>query len=184
MRCEVCGRKIHENPSKVIIEGAKMTVCHECAKHGTTTWSETPKPRVELQKPNLSSALYASSLSPIQIKKKIVQPKVDTTQEIVEDYGEVIRQAREKAGLSHEELAKKINEKESLLRKIETGKVAPNDLLVSKLEHALKIKLLALISEEKPTPKLAKATDTELTLGDIMQFDKKNKGADTTQRKQ
>ncbi|MCX8150330.1 MAG: multiprotein bridging factor aMBF1 [Candidatus Bathyarchaeota archaeon] len=176
MRCEVCGRKIHENPNKVIIEGAKMTVCRECAKHGTTTWSEAPKPKVELQKPNLPSVVLTSNMGSIPIKKKVFQPKVDTTQEIVEDYGEVIRQAREKAGLSHEELGKKINEKESLLRKIETGKVAPNDLLVSKLEHILKIKLLVPVSEEKTPPKTTKVAN-ELTLGDIIQFDKKNKGS-------
>lgn len=185
MRCEVCGRKIHDNPNKVVIEGAKLTVCRECAKHGTSTWSEAPKPKVELQKPNLSPSVLASTSRPIPIKKRVSQPKVDTTQEIVEDYGEVIRQAREKAGLSHEELGKKINEKESLLRKIETGKVAPNDLLVSKLEHTLKIKLLVPISEEKAAaPKTAKTASAELTLGDIIQFGKKNKGADGTQRKQ
>ena len=184
MRCEVCGRKIRENPNKVIIEGAKLTVCHECAKHGKTTWSEAPKPQVELQKPNLTSPGYAPIQGPIQIKKRVIKARVDTSQEIVEDYSEVIRQAREKFGLSHEDLGQKINEKESLLRKIETGKVSPSDLLVSKLEHALKIKLLVPVPEEQTTQKTAKAANSELTLGDIIQFDKKNKGDEPKQRKQ
>ena len=92
----------------------------------------------------------------------------------MEDYAEVIRQARENLGLSTEDLGKKINEKESVLRKIETGKMAPNDQLVSKLEHTLKIKLLVPVAEEKvPFPK---AASHEFTLGDVMKIDKKGKG--------
>jgi NAD-dependent SIR2 family protein deacetylase len=34
VRCEVCGRKIHNDPIRANIEGAKLTVCAECAKHG------------------------------------------------------------------------------------------------------------------------------------------------------
>ena len=51
--------------------------------------------------------------------------------------------------LTHEELGKKINEKASVLRNLEVGKMAPNNQLASKLEHMLKIKLLVPISEEK-----------------------------------
>ena len=112
---------------------------------------------------------------PIQIKKKVIIARVDTSQEIVEDYADVIRVAREHSGLSHEDLGKKINEKESVLRKIETGKMAPNDQLVSKLEHALKIKLLVPVTEEKvPLPK---ASNREFTLGDAIKISKKGKGA-------
>ena len=111
---------------------------------------------------------------PIQIKKKVITARVDTSQEIVADYAEVIRQAREKLGLNTEDLGKKINEKESLLRKIETGKVSPSDQLISKLEHALKIKLLVAVTEEKvPVPK---AASREFTLGDVIKVNKKGKG--------
>ena len=158
---------------RVVIEGAKLTVCTECSKHGKATWEETPKPIVIPQ----SQAYKGQSTpmrGPIQIKKKVIISRVDTSQEIVPDYAEIIRQAREKLGFSHEELGKKINEKESLLRKIETGKVSPNDQLISKFEHALKIKLLVAVAEEKvPIPK---AASREFTLGDVMKFDKKGKG--------
>ena len=111
---------------------------------------------------------------PIQIKKKVITARVDTSQETVADYAEVIRQAREKLGLSTEDLGKKINEKESLLRKIETGKVSPSDQLISKLEHALKIKLLVSVAEEKVP--LLKAASREFTLGDVIKVNKKGKG--------
>jgi putative transcription factor len=175
MRCEVCGRKIHENPNRVVIEGAKLYACNECAKHGTRTWEETPK--IKFTEPQRQAASGAAPMrGPIQIKKKIIQARVDTSQEIIQDYSEAIRQAREKMGLSTEDLGMKINEKESVLRKIETRKIAPNDLLVSKLERFLKIKLLVPVAEEKVSQNLPKTANRELTLGDLIKADKKSKG--------
>ncbi len=175
LRCEVCGCKIRENPNRVVIEGAKLYACNECAKHGTATWEEAPK--LKFSEPQRSAAPGAPLMrGPIQIKKRNLQARVDTSQEIIQDYSEVIRQAREKSGLSTEELGMKINEKESVLRKIETGKISPNDLLVSKLERTLKIKLLVPVAEEKVSQNLPKTASRELTLGDVMKADKKGKG--------
>jgi putative transcription factor len=76
--------------------------------------------------------------------------------------------------LSHEDLGKKINEKASVLRKIETRKMAPNNSLVARLEHTLKIKLIAQIADEKVPEKETKKTPSrELTLGDLMKMDDK-----------
>ena len=124
-------------------------------------------------------------LTPVSFvkKKKITQAKVDITQEIVEDYDSKIRQAREKLGLSHEELGKKINEKASVLSKLETGKMTPNNMLVTKLEHVLKIKLLVQISEEKISQGFPKSPSRETTLGDLIQLNKKA-GEEPTERKQ
>ncbi|MCW4046481.1 MAG: multiprotein bridging factor aMBF1 [Candidatus Bathyarchaeota archaeon] len=172
MRCEVCGRKIHGSPTRALIEGAKLTVCVECSKHGKIIYDE-PAPIRE-----------ASKLAPAPFvpKKKPATANVEITQEVVEGYHSKIRQAREKLGLSHEELGKKINEKASVLSKLETGKMTPNNQLVAKLEHALKIKLLVPITKEKVT-ELPKSPNRELTLGDLMQFEKKG-GEEPTERKQ
>jgi putative transcription factor len=173
MRCEVCGRKIHNSPIRAVIEGAKLTVCIECSKHGKIISEE--ELNLEERTPKTQSPIL------IKAQKKTPQAKVEITQEIVEDYDSKIRQAREKLGLSHEELGKKISEKESVLRKIETRKMAPNNLLITKLEHALKIKLLVPISEEK-IPQIPKSPNRELTLGDLMQLNKKV-GEEPTERK-
>jgi putative transcription factor len=122
-------------------------------------------------------------LTPIPVKKKTATATVDITQEVVEGYDSKIRQAREKIGISHEELGKKINEKASVLRKIETGKMTPNNMLVTKLEHALKIKLLVPVSEEKIPQDIPKLPNRELTLGDLMQLNKKGR-EEPTERKQ
>jgi putative transcription factor len=174
MRCEVCGRKIRENPQRVVIEGAKLTVCAECSKHGKATWEPT-KPTAAPQRGLIGASQGPQMKAPIQIKKRVIFARVDVSQEVVEDYADVIREARQKAGLSTEDLGLKISERESVLKKIELGKIAPNDQLVSKLEHALKIKLLVPVAEEKvPVPK---AASHEFTLGDAIKIDKKDKGA-------
>ena len=182
LRCEVCGRRIHDAPNRVVIEGAKMMVCNECAKHGKITWEEQPIPKAAA--PSLIQNRGIPVQGPIQIKKRAVQAKVDTSQEIVANYSEVIRQARERLGFSHEDLGMKINEKESVLRKIETGKMTPNDQLISKLEHTLKITLLVPVAEEKAVRNAPKAASRELTMGDFIQLGgKKTKGEETTTRK-
>ena len=163
MRCEVCGHKIYSGPFRAVIEGAKLTVCIECAKHGRIVCEEAPAKQVPVRKPFVS----------IPAKKKVVKATVDTTREIVEGYDSKIRGAREKLGLSHEELGKKIREKASVLRKIETGKMTPNNQLVTKLEHTLKIKLLVPVAEEKTKQQIPIVQNRKLTLGDLLQLDKK-----------
>jgi putative transcription factor len=163
LRCEVCGHKIRGSPIRALIEGAKLTVCTECSKHGKIIYDE----------PALKQAPARRPFTPILAKKPAPRATVDTTREIVEGYDSKIRQAREKLGISHEELGKKINEKASVLRKIETGKMTPNNQLVTKLEHTLKIKLLVPVAEGKVTQQIPKAQNRELTLGDLLQFGKK-----------
>jgi putative transcription factor len=153
-----------------MIEGANLTVCNQCAKHGTIVHKET-KPKTLTLKPKIR-------LQPLKIQtKKPSETTVDTSLELVENFDQRIRQAREKFGLSHEELGKKINEKVSLLKKIETGKMTPDNKLAAKLEYALRIKLLVRATEEKvPQTKIPKPASRELTLGDLIQLNKKEKG--------
>ena len=71
----------------------------------------------------------------------------------------------------------------SLLRKIETGKMTPDNRLASLLERTLKIKLIVPAKEEKvPQTKISKTAGHELTLGDLIRLDKKSK-EDLTGRK-
>jgi putative transcription factor len=175
VRCEVCGRKIHGSPMTALIEGARLTVCVECSKHGKIVTHDeyTPKPK----SPSKSSAHI-----PVMQQKKKPKIRVEITQEIIADYPVKIRQAREKLGLTHEDLAKRINEKTSVIGKLETGKISPSNILATKLEHALKIKLLSPIAEEKNPQQIPKtAVNREITLGDLIQFNKSSE--EQTERK-
>ena len=173
MRCEVCGHKIHTEPITAVIEGAKLTVCLECSKHGKIIHQEeVTLPKPDLKKPKTSVTV---------VQKKPVVASVQITQELAQDYANKIRAAREKLALTHEELGKKINEKASVLRNLEAGKMEPNNQLASKLEHMLKIKLLVPVSEEKVS-QIPKSASQELTLGDLIKIDKKGAEA-ATERK-
>jgi putative transcription factor len=161
-----------------VIEGARLTVCNECAKLGKIVYEE-PKPKT------IVARLRTTPLPSRMQTKRMQAPTVDTSLELVENFDAKIRQAREKLGLSHEELGKRINEKVSLLRKIETRKMTPDHRLATMLEHALKIKLIVQTKEDKvPQTKIAKIAGHELTLGDLIQLGKKGKEEDTSGRRQ
>lgn len=169
MQCEVCGRQIIGTPIRAIIEGAKMTVCAKCAKLSSGYWEPKPQP---------SRPRKSATYQPIQtFMKKRQRPTVPETLELVENLGQIVRQGRESLGMSHEDLGRKTRERVSVLRKIESGKMVPDLSLAEKLEHALKIKLRVPAAEPKTqlsTPSKPQGT----TLGDLIQFKVKKKGAD------
>jgi len=159
MRCEVCGRRIIGPPYKAMIEGANMLVCGECAKLGSVYWEAKTEPRMKKVSKRLPQPVLALRRQP--------SLTVEESLELVDDFGVKVRQAREKLGMSHEDLGKKISEKVSVLRKIESGKMTPDNLLTEKLQHALKIKLLVPVSEPKVPSTLASSRPSAPTLGDI-----------------
>jgi len=174
LRCEVCGRRIMGKPFKAVIEGAKMLVCNECVKLGSIYWEEKTEPRLKKIAKRLPT--------PIIPTRKQPTIKVEESIDLVEDFSSRVRQAREKLGLSHEDLGRKISEKVSVLRKIESRKMTPDQKLAEKLQHALRIKLLAEVSEPK-VPSRALAAPKPVTLGDIAQVKKKTK-SEASQREQ
>ena len=177
VRCEVCGHKIHAEPITAMIEGARLTVCVECSKHGKIVTQDEYTPKI---KP--TSTAKPTARMPMLVQKRPETPKVQITQEIVEDYNTKIRMAREKLGLTHEDLGKKINEKSSVIGKLETRKIEPDNILATKLEHALKIKLLTPVTEEEAPQPTLKKTDREMTLGDLIQLDSKGSGEQTERK--
>ncbi|UCD93109.1 MAG: TIGR00270 family protein [Methanobacteriota archaeon] len=88
---------------------------------------------------------------------------------LVSDYGSRIREARTKMGLSQEELGKKINEKWSVINKLETGDMRPDDKLVTKLERTL-----GVVLREKFTPEKVDKRESRqaLTIGDLIREEK------------
>jgi putative transcription factor len=176
LRCEVCGRKIFGASHRVIIEGAKMTVCSKCAKLGSGTWTPKPKP---VQRKLLPSKSIKSSYSNVKLQTKTSTSQIlEPQMELIEDFGPKIRAAREKLGLSHEDLGRKINEKVSVLKKIEAGKMTPDTKLIIKLEHALKIKLIAPLTEPSPIQAYKKTAVPKLTLGDLIKLKEEKMGAE------
>lgn len=166
MRCEVCGRKIYGKPHKAIIEGATLTVCSKCAEHGKIVREEERIPRKTYRQ---------SKPKPRKPRRrKTPQLSVEGTLELVDDFAVKIRQGREKQDLSQVDLGRKIKEKVSVLKKLETGKMPPDNQLAKKLEHTLKINLLVPASEKKvPKQGIPSSRRRERTLGDLIQLNEK-----------
>ncbi len=156
MRCEVCGSEIRGRPFYRIIEGGKMTVCGRCARFGSADW-DPHQPRPQLRE----------RTAPRRPRSEV---EAAENLELVEDYGEKIRKAREKTRMTVEEFAKKIGEKESVVKKLEKGELSPDIGLVRKVRNFLGLEIL-VAGETLAVPASAKPA-TERTLGDIMKLSK------------
>jgi putative transcription factor len=99
--------------------------------------------------------------------------------DIADNYPQIIQKARRKHELSQEDLAMKVKERLSIIRKIELGKMVPNVRLAKELEHVLRVKLMVLTSEP-PVPKPAPGATKEVTLADVARIRKKE-GKNTTE---
>lgn len=142
-----------------------MNVCRECAKLSSGYWEPVPRRRV-IKRVKRQPIISVSRRKPTS--------SVPDTFELVSDFGQRVRQARRSLELSHENLGRRIREKVSVLRKIESGKMAPDLVLAEKLEHALKIKLRVPPSEPE-TQFVTLAKPRGATLGDLFLLKDKEK---------
>jgi putative transcription factor len=89
--------------------------------------------------------------------------------ELVENFGAVIRRARENLGLSREALAAMLGVKETVLRRIEAGQLQPDLALAKRLERALGVRLLVEAAEEG-VAKSGGRFERGLTLGEVAEI--------------
>lgn len=125
--CEICGIQIIDNGERVYVEGNLLTVCKACSKRG--------KPSNNQQ--NIQRKLPARP-------KKIERPDKITFEDssiLVKNFSEVIRNSRMSKALTHEQLGLLIKERATLLRKIESGSLKPDEELTKKLERFFRINL-------------------------------------------
>jgi len=156
MQCELCGREI-TSPRYVIIDNVKMAVCQECAKYGKPV-SPPPAERirkviVKKTRPRIDEEIFKSM-------KKVLVP----------DWAERIKEAREKKGLSREELGARIGEPTVAIAKMENRDLRPSDDTIRKLEKTLGITLFQELDEVHLAAKSRSASG--LTLGDLIKIEK------------
>jgi len=147
MICEMCGKE--GELREVIVEGVLLEVCGNCASYGEVI---NIKPKFILQEKKRTS-------------------KNEEIEVIVSDYNEKVKKAREKFGLTQEEVGFKIAEKESTIHSIEAGKLEPNIALARKLEQFFRINLIEKYKEEKKSKKID-FRDGNLTIGDLLKSKK------------
>ena len=159
MYCEVCGSEIVGKPGRSLVEGATLIVCQQCSSLG----KELPGFPERRQRTARVGSAPSHTRTPIESLPKAVEDS-----DLVEDYPEIVKEGREKLGLSQTDLAFKAKEKLTVIQKIELGKILPTMRLTKELEHILRVKLLAPRAElEISTVPVMQAGPRELTLGDI-----------------
>jgi len=92
----------------------------------------------------------------------------DDMDELATDYDERVRNARENNGLSQSDLANELNEKASLIRKIERGDTLLSDRVQTKLENFLEIDLNAEGSSGEDSEWSGGSSTGSYTLGDVV----------------
>jgi putative transcription factor len=177
--CELCGRSMKGKGRSMIIEGASMILCPQCAERfgdksvtaGKKPPSSTPRHTSWTGAPQQESPQIRPPPRRVQtfVKPKPHPKRAVTLDEmiLIEDYARVIRDARQKAKVSQEQLAQKVGERISTLQGIEAGRLKPVEKTIRGLERELGISLLepigpAPISFDHDRP------DGSATLGDVV----------------
>ncbi len=177
VQCEMCGKET-QSPNKAKIEGAVLEVCDECTDFGTeikeqkssstTTKYSTGSSSSGASSSGTTGSSTTGSASSGSSGGGRRRDMFDDMDEIAEDFDEQIRNARESAGLSQEELANNLNEKASLIRKLERGDTLPTDRMQKKLERKLSIDLTAGGSVDE-SEWSSDASTGSYTLGDVVE---------------
>jgi len=173
VQCELCGAET-STPTTAKVEGAELEVCDDCAELGTEV--RRPDESTTSTKYSTSSddggtdstATTRTSSGGGGGGRKRGAEMYDDVDDLAQDYDERIRTAREGAGLSQEDLADELNEKASLIRKLERGDMLPSDEVQGKLERELGISLSAEGGEDTADWEADSSTG-EYTLGDMVE---------------
>jgi putative transcription factor len=154
------------------VEGAELQLCDDCKQFGTEVRTESSSSGSSKYSTSSSSGRSDSSGSSgsggasSSGSERRRRDMFDDMEELATDYDDRIRQARESRGLSQEELANELNEKTSLIRKLERGDVLPSDGVQSKLERKLDISLSE--SGDAGDEEWSSGSSTTTTLGDVV----------------
>lgn len=131
------------------IEGAVIEVCERCSKFGTKV--DVPNP-----------------IDYTPIKRTIKITDLDNSNlELVPEYGKLIVKVRESKGLSRYDFAKRLNEKESVIKRLEEEEFEPAEDLIKRIEGFLDITLRERYEVALVRQRMKKRPD--LTVGDIVE---------------
>ncbi|MCL2295838.1 MAG: multiprotein bridging factor aMBF1 [Methanomassiliicoccaceae archaeon] len=133
MICEMCGKDVPIT-KPMLVEGSKLNLCSNCARFGDEYKGANPSPSAPVPKSVIEDRL--------QRRERRMQTRdiySASSRELIDNYGEVIRCAREAKGLDMDEFAKSIFERKGTIAKLEANDLVPDDKLINKLEKALDI---------------------------------------------
>ncbi len=180
VQCEMCGAET-QAPKTIKVEGAKLDVCSNCTDFGTEvkTPGSTSSTSTKYSTGSGSSSDSSGSTSRSTTGESSSGGRTgggpprsdmfDEMDELAPDYDDRIRRAREEAGLSQSDLANELNEKASLIRKLERGETLPSDGVQSKLERFLDVTLTGEAASPSDESDWEGGSSTgSYTLGDVV----------------
>ncbi len=174
VQCEMCGTET-ANPSRIKIEGAELDVCDECTEFGTKLQTDSEESTTSTKYSTSSGSSSGSSSSGSTTSTSTTSSGgsrgndiYEDVDELAQDYDDQIRRARERAGQTQDELARELNEKASLIRKLERGDTLPTDDIQSKIERYFDIDLSAAGDVDGSEWESDSSTG-EYTLGDMVE---------------
>lgn len=156
----MCGR---EAPLRAAtIEGTRMMVCPNCIKFGVAVAGH------ETEVTGRSRITQALDDRAARAKPRDIFEASDT--DLVADFGKRIREGRQRKGLTQEELARKLNERQSVLSRVEAGTQRPSDDLARRLQRELGIQLFEAVASAEPERRTS--VGGSFTLGDLIKREK------------
>ncbi len=168
MACEMCGKEV-PRLHMIQVGASALDVCNECAKFGDDVPRETHVGGPVAEGPTAVAATPRVVGPPPRRKPRDILSAGET--EHAEDYSKRIQRARSDLGLTQEKLAKRLNEKKSVISRLETGEMRPSEKLIKKLEKTLDIKLKERMEFQVETGK-KRMTSGGVTLGDLIKMEK------------
>lgn len=139
MICEMCGKDV-ESLTSVRIERSVLRLCVDCAKFGQAVSPPPGPPRPRDPDADNEEPRNLSTYRPRTTEERDVFSDMPEM-ELAPDWSHRIRQQRERLGWTPEEFGKRLNEKKSLVLKVESGGFRPPDVTLRKIERLLKIRL-------------------------------------------
>ena len=132
---------------RAIIEKVQMNVCPKCAAFGRVLKSPVSKA--------------------VSAKNAVEDDIPEVVESIAENYADIVKSAREKTDFKQEDVARRINEKVSVIHQVESGHFKPNIALARKLEKFFHISLVEQITLEKNKKKENHGSEA-MTIGDLI----------------
>jgi len=142
--CEMCGAE-ESNLTPIRVSHAELEVCDGCSSMGTKLESDSSA-NDDSSDTKYSTSDSASNETPPTSAETGPGPASreadsEMVSSLVPDYADRIREGRNQSGLTVDELADRINEKASYIRKIERGEMQPDTTTQMQLEQFLNIEL-------------------------------------------
>lgn len=147
--CELCGRG-NTSVFTIFVSGAKVAACKTCSeKRGVSIPSRSSGSQT-----NAGPSTRGSRTSNQRSKF-----------EVAGDFHLRIRNARERMGISVQDLGKRLNMRAQDLQKYEGGSVPP-DNVAKRIERELKIEIMVEVENDNSTP-IRKGSGRTVTIADM-----------------